>query len=116
MDVNLVGRFHIDKSNLLKPDLHLVIGTRRKPSPNKPKHYLLIKAAGQFSYLSSLYPFDQDMPVRSLEAEIYSLEWEGVNYLLTVNTGLKQAEISLLRIGSNAAMPLKGGGGGSTCP
>lgn len=116
MDVNLVGRFHIDKSNLLKPDLHLVIGTRRKPSPNKPKNYLLIKAAGQFSYLSSLYPFDQDMPVRSQEAQIFSLEWQGVDYLLTLNTGLKQAEISLLQTGSNAAIPLKGGGGGSTCP
>lgn len=62
MGTNLVGQFHIDKSNLLKPNLHLVIGSRKKQSANKPKHFLLEKT------------------------------------------------------GSFAAKPLKGGGGGSTCP
>lgn len=113
MNVNLVGQFHIDKSNLLKPNLHLVIGSRKKPSANKPKYFLLQKTGSSFVYLSSLFPFDQDMPVRSQEAEIYSFDWQGKYFLLTLKTAEKQAEISLMETGSFAAKPLQGGGTGS---
>lgn len=116
MATNLVGQFHIDKSNLLKPNLHLVIGSRKKQSANKPKHFLLEKTGSSFKYLSSLYEFDQDMPDRSQEAQIFSFDWQGKDYLLTLKTAAKQAEISIMETGSFAAKPLKGGGGGSTCP
>lgn len=116
MAIKLAGQYHTDKSNLLKPDLHLVIGTRHKPAANKPKNYLLIKTGKQFKYLSSLYPFDQDISVSPTDAQIFSLDWQGVQYLLTLKTGEKQAEISLLETGSNTAMPKAGGGTGSTFP
>lgn len=113
---NLIGRYHFDKSNLVKPDLHLVIGTRRKPSLTKPKHYLLIKSGKDFLYLSSIYPFDQDMPEKVTDAQIFSLDFQGATYLLTLKTVEKQAQITILETGRNATIPHKGGGADSTCP
>lgn len=113
MDINLQGRYHIDKSNLLKPNLHLVIGSRKKPSANKPKHFLLQKTGSSFVYLSSLFPFNQDAPEGATDAQIFSFDWQGSYYLLNLETAGKQAEISLMETGSHAAKPLQGGGTGS---
>lgn len=113
MEVKLTGRYDLDKSNLLKGDLHLVIGTRKKPSANKPKHYLLVKTGSTFFYLSSIYPFNQDAPQGATDAQIFSFDWQGSYYLLNLETAGKQAEISLMETGNNAAKLQQGGGTGS---
>ena len=95
--VKLIGQYRIDKSNLLRPDLHLVIGTRKQPSPSKPKNYLLHRQGKRHQYLSSLYP----APVSLTDAQIWQLEFEGQQFTLTVNEAANVAENK----------PAEGGGG-----
>lgn len=90
MSTNLSGQFQIDKSNLISPNLHLVIGTRKHPTPNKPKNYILQKVGQSFKYISSIYmqpPTGQEMP------QIYEFDYNGGKYTLSIKTDLKQAEI-----------------------
>lgn len=97
MNVNLQGRYHIDKSNLLKGDLHLVIGTRKKPSANKPKNYLLHRLGKYHSYLSSLYPVPvQDSIQGVTDAQIWEFDYQGGKYTLAIKQAENQAEINPL--------------------
>lgn len=89
MNSNLEGQYHTDKSNLLKTDLHLVIGTRKKPSVHKPKYYLLHRLSPtNFQYISSLYLLDGKE-----KEQIFSFDWQGQQYTLTYQEGQNRAEI-----------------------
>ena len=89
MSSNLVGAFHIDKANLLSPDqkLHLVIGSRQKPTPTKPKYYLLQRLSPkEHIYISSLF----EVPEWSVNApQHYSFDWKGQEYTLTIDQAKK---------------------------
>jgi hypothetical protein len=93
MSPKLVGCYEIKNSNLVKPDLNLVIGTRRKAGPNKPKNYLLIKSGNRFTYLSGMFPFTNDLEPKE-GVFWYSLDYEGVNYILCLKRAENQAQIT----------------------
>jgi hypothetical protein len=83
---NLVGKYQLQKSNLVKNgmDGSLVIGKRQKPSPKKPLNYLLFRSkSGKHTYISSLYPIacngSENDPVS------YSLDLDGKYYTLTID-------------------------------
>jgi len=83
---NLVGSYQKDKSNLLKGPIHLVIGTRQKPTPTKPSHFLLFRQPkGNHTYISSLYPIACNQPKNELQA--YSFDLDSANYILTIEQG-----------------------------
>lgn len=90
MFTNLYGIFELDKSNLINQNLHLVIGTRKHPTPTKPKHYILQKIGNRFKYISSIYL----KPGSGEEtSQIYEFDYEGCKYTLNLKTGLNKAEI-----------------------
>jgi len=93
MAVKLAGRYDLNKSNLLRNDLHLVIGTRHKASPNKPKNFLLHRSGKDHFYLSSLYPV-QDAAEGSRDAQIWHFDYQGGKYTLAIKQAENQAEIS----------------------
>lgn len=83
---NLVGTYQKDKSNLLKGNIHLVIGTRQKPTITKPSHFLLFRhPKGNHTYISSLYPLSQKQAKNDSQA--YSFDLDSVNYILTIEQG-----------------------------
>ena len=98
MTSNLEGSYQIDKTNVVNSKYHLVIGTRKKPTPDKPKYYLLHRLSPtNHKYISSLYTINgQEM------AKYYSFEWQGQHYTLTYLDGQDKAEIR------SAIMPVKG--------
>jgi hypothetical protein len=63
----------------------LTIATRKKPSPNKPPHFILMDypAGTGKVFISSLYPTDQE--------RIFNLEYQGSRYKLSI--GADSAEI-----------------------
>lgn len=77
---NLIGRYQTAKnSKLVSEDLTLVIGTRRKPSANKTKHYLLaIRGEKTFEYVSSMYPV-AEVP------NTFQIDYKGANYILIID-------------------------------
>lgn len=77
---NLIGRYQTAKnSKLVSEHLTLVIGTRRKPEANKPKHYLLaIRGSGRFEYVSSMYPVPE-VP------NTFQIDYKGANYMLIID-------------------------------
>jgi hypothetical protein len=91
---NLVGGYEIHKSDLKRGGVHLVIGTRHKPSANKSKRYLLQRLPNQsHNYISGLYPIQSDHPDR----EVYQLDFGGSDYTLTLNRAEGIAEIRQIR-------------------
>ena len=100
---NLAGRYNIDKSNWVKPGIHLVVGTRKKTTPNKPKNYLLRRDSPlKHVFISSLYPEGQEGAEKS--PQTYSIDWQGVAYGVTVNQDSQTAEINfLVKPGQGAA-------------
>ena len=88
---NLIGKYHISKSNLVGDSLHLVISERKKPEINKPKRYLLLKTGEKtFKYVSSLYP--------SKVCEMaYEIDYTGEKYLLTIDYENQVASIEKLQ-------------------
>lgn len=105
MTSNLDGRYHTDKSNLLKQDIHLVVGSRKKPSIQKPKYYLLHRLSPTtHQYISSLYPLDGQE-----KDQIFTFDWKGQQYTLTYLEG-QEAEISPLRVvGVNSPISINNG-------
>ena len=101
---NLVGQYQTDNSNLLnvsQSGLHLVIGTRRKPTPQKPKSYLLQRLTPkQHIYISSLFEW-QEVAKEGITA--YSFDYQGAEYVLMLNHNTNTATISFLN-----QKPLKG--------
>lgn len=88
---NLIGQYQIDKHTLKKTDIQLVIGTRKQPSPTKPKNYLLQKIGQSFKYVSSIYPvIDKEGKIQGLKFEFDTNEGK---YLLTMNQAANEAEI-----------------------
>jgi hypothetical protein len=93
---NLVGEYQTAKSNLLSPgqNLHLVIGQRKKTTPQKPPNYLLQRLSPkEHIFISSLYEW-QEMAVNGLTA--YSFDFKGVDYVLMINHSTQTAQISVL--------------------
>ena len=85
MTTNLVGQYQIANSTLFKQDqsIKLVLGSRSKPTPTKPKFYLLEHAkAGQFKYVSSLYPASE---MAENGFQTYSMDYQGRPMILTIN-------------------------------
>ena len=83
---NLVGSYQKDKSNLTKGSIHLVIGTRQKPTITKPSHFLLFRhPKGNHTYISSLYPLSLKQAENDLQA--YSFDLDSVGYILTIEQG-----------------------------
>lgn len=96
MSTNLVGKYQLDKANLLSEsqNLHLVIGTRKKTTPQKPPFYLLQRVSSkQHIYISSLFEW-QEMTGNSLVG--YSFDWQGTEYVLMLNHNTRTAQITLL--------------------
>jgi hypothetical protein len=83
---NLVGQYQTDNSNLLKESqirLHLVIGTRKKTTPQKPKNYLLQRVnPKEHLFISSLYEWPQRAENGTTA---YYFDWKGNYYSLTIN-------------------------------
>ena len=83
---NLVGTYQKDKSNLQRGNIHLVIGTRQKPTLRKPSNFLLFKhPTGKYTYISSLYPIGKDEAKNDLQA--YSFDLDNIGYILTIEQG-----------------------------
>jgi hypothetical protein len=95
--LKLVGDYQTDNTNFLnvsQSGLHLVIGTRKKPTPQKPKKYLLQKVSPtKYIYISSLFEW-QEMTDNGITA--YSIDYEGVDYVFRIDHNTKTASISLL--------------------
>ena len=92
---NLIGKYQISKSNLVGDSLHLVISERKKPEINKPKRYLLLKTGEKtFKYVSSLYP-------SKVDAMSYEIDFNGIKYLLQMDTDTGTAKIDLLEVVTN---------------
>ena len=105
MNPNLVGGYDLSKSNLTAPNLHLVIGTRHKPEATKPKHYLLLRLPDRsHRYISSLYPATsrQDAPTSPQDAQIFTFDYKGVEYTLTLKPAQNRAEIEPCKEGGSA--------------
>lgn len=105
MNSNLEGRYQTCKSNLVNSRYHFVIGSRKKPSIQKPKYYLLHRLSPtNFQYISSLYPLEGQET-----DQIFSFDWNGQQYTLTYLDG-QQAEISPLRVqGGNSPISINNG-------
>lgn len=95
MGPKLEGVYQLDKSNLLKDDLFLVIANRKKPSPKKPKNYLLFKQKAGFKYLSSLFPWEPEAGLKE-GLKAFSFDFEGKDYILFIFTFENQAIIQEL--------------------
>jgi len=91
MGINLIGRYRIDKANLQKSDLHLVVATR-KPAPNKPNFYLLQRIGSQHRHISGLFP-SKITPGSPQEAQIFDFDYQGGYYVLKIDQSTGQAEI-----------------------
>lgn len=93
---NVIGEFDILPTSHLRnkvTGLTLVIGTRKHPTPSKPKNYLLLRhKSGKSTYLSSLYEYPQKGAENGLKT--YSMEWQGVYYLVTFDEGAGQVQIT----------------------
>jgi hypothetical protein len=92
---NLQGRYQIQKSNLVREgeNWSLVIGRRQKPTPKKPLHYLLYRSqTGKHTYISSLFPKGQNGVLN--DSEIYSLDLDGIYYILTLDREAKTGTIT----------------------
>jgi hypothetical protein len=92
---NLQGQYHLTNSTLLKEDTqqtHLLIGSRRKPTPTKPKYFLLEKVSQKGGkYISSLYPSPK-WAENGLQA--YFFDFGGQDYELTLDRPNQRATIS----------------------
>lgn len=89
---NLSGQYQIANSTLVSqdnPGLKLVIGARKKPTPQKPPNFLLqALPGGNFLYLSSLFP------APNWGENTYSLDFQGQYYTLQIDRAAGQATIS----------------------
>jgi hypothetical protein len=93
----LIGIYQIEKSKLYPShcsDFHLVISKRHKASARKPIDYLLLKQAGKFIYLSSLYSTNHTE--EHLQADLWHFEVKGIHYELSLNKAENKAEIRLI--------------------
>lgn len=92
---NLIGQYHLANSILEKeekPGFRLLIVSRKKPTPQKPKNYLLLKAdQGKDTYISSLYPAPE---WSENDLQTYFLDFRGLNYVLTIDRQKSVARIS----------------------
>jgi hypothetical protein len=81
--MHIEGNYQREGSYLVADSLTLIIGTRKKPTPHKPKHYLLAKGKGAGAardlWISSIYP------VPDCE-RIYHFDFAGVHYVLELET------------------------------
>jgi hypothetical protein len=97
MRANLKGGYQITNSHMLKsegPPLRLVIGSRKKPTGKKPLHFILEHLeSGKYIFLSSLFPYENEAKNNQ---ETYSLDYEGVNYLLSIDRNANKAEIEVI--------------------
>jgi hypothetical protein len=92
MGTNLIGNYHLSKSNLIKGETHLVIGTRHKPAINKPKHYLLARLSPtNHKYISSLYPTDGAGNLLN-----FTFDYGGGTYQLSMDKATETAKIDPL--------------------
>lgn len=71
----IVGIFERKGSTLISPGLKLLISERKKPTPNKTKHFLVNKTTDR--YISSLFETEA--------LYTYNFDHKGVKYLLTLH-------------------------------
>ena len=78
-----------------EPTIRLVIGTRLKPTKNKPKHFLLLMEGRSKSaiYFSSMYQTE--------DPNVFEVEHERIRYVLVMDT--EKAEMLLSNQSSQAA-------------
>jgi hypothetical protein len=72
---SLVGNFQREGNKLTAPGVKLLISERKKPTPNKPKYFLVDKVTD--SYISGLFETEA--------LHTYNLDYRGVKYLLTLH-------------------------------
>ncbi len=97
MKANLKGEYQINNSRLLKSEgspLRLVIGSRKKPVGKKPLNFILEhQESGKYVFLSGLFPYNNEAKKGQ---ESYSLDYEGINYLLSIDRDANKAEIEVI--------------------
>jgi len=76
--INLEGSYKMQGSTLVSPERKLLISKRKKTTRRKRTQYLLLQIEKAYTYVSSLYPTKKENK--------YKLDYQGVNYLLTVDT------------------------------
>jgi hypothetical protein len=72
---SLVGNFQREGKTLTAPGVKLLISERKKPTPNKTKHFLVNKTTDR--YISSLFETEA--------LYTYNFDHKGVKYLLTLH-------------------------------
>jgi hypothetical protein len=72
---SLVGIFQREGKTLTAPGVKLLISERKKPTPTKPKYFLVDKVTD--SYISGLFETEA--------LHTYNLDYRGVKYLLTLH-------------------------------
>lgn len=93
---NLVGQYQTANTSLQKlgEKVHLIIGTRKKTTPQKPVKYLLQRLSpSQHIFISSLYQW-QEMTENGKQA--YSFDYKGIEYVLMIDPVAGIGTISLL--------------------
>jgi hypothetical protein len=71
---SLVGNFQREGKTLTAPGVKLLISERKKPTPTKPKYFLVNKTTD--SYISGLFETEA--------LHTYNLDYRGVKYLMTL--------------------------------
>jgi hypothetical protein len=71
----IVGIFEREGKTLTAPGVKLLISERKKPTPNKTKHFLVNKTTDR--YISSLFETEA--------LYTYNFDHKGVKYLLTLH-------------------------------
>lgn len=92
--VKLIGRYNINKANILKIDepLHLVIGQRRNVTLQKPRNYLLRRISSkEHTYISSLFE-SREIACNGLIG--YCFDYQGAQYVLVIDPATGTATIS----------------------
>lgn len=88
--MQLSGTYHQKGAYLHSDNLVLIIGTRHKPTANKPKHYLLAKGQGDArqpdKWVSSIYP------IPGPDGH-YTFDFAGRQYKLSISHESGQAVI-----------------------
>jgi hypothetical protein len=92
---NLAGHYQFEKSNLVRQGFtgSLVIGRRQVFTYKKPPNFILYRSPkGKYTYLSSLFPKVSQGAENG--PETYSLDLDGIYYILTLDREAKTGTIT----------------------
>jgi hypothetical protein len=91
---NLIGQYELANSQLTKigdDPVIIKLASRKVPTPQKPKFYLLLLfPGGGCKYISSLYPVTEWPEITT---QAYSMDWQRQSYVLVINPAASAAII-----------------------